>query len=227
VALRADDAFQWDGDHVLFSPFPDSYRPQWKEKLDMIARQIGAKWSYNHDTGYWMLHQGPMPYPYTVEIAEGWKQRDQGNHVVFIPPIAPVGMDIYVLGHYTPTSKDDTKTFEDARANAAMMWASRINEAAAVKNMETRQVDGEDALYFQSPTPRSADMIWRQWSVVKNGWSILIVSVMDAGNEAALLPQVEAMVKSVRIGGVKAPSSSKDAQGSADKPATSAEPKAK
>ena len=42
-------------------------------------------------------------------------------------------------------------------------------------------------------------LTWRQWVVLKDGCAFALLSALDAKNEAALLPDVEAMVQSFRV----------------------------
>ena len=41
-----------------------------------------------------------MPLPYSLSLADGWSADDRGYYVAYIQQIAPVGMDIYMMGRF-------------------------------------------------------------------------------------------------------------------------------
>ena len=184
----------------LQSPFPENYSPTWKEQMDVLARQVNCSWRYNHDTGYWVFEKKRIEPPFALKIAKGWTRRDDGPSAVFIPPIAPVGMDVYIMGHY---SSDDPVKLPDILANArkhvSKLFASRFKSDVTEKDFSLKKVCGETASYFSVPTPRDPKLKWRQWAFVKNGWCFIIVSVISDENEPQLLPDVKAMIASFEV----------------------------
>ena len=190
-----------DADDIqLQSPFPENYSPTWKELMDVLARQVSCSWHYNHDTGYWIFEKKKMPPPFTLKIADGWTRRDDGQSIVFIPPIAPVGMDVYMMGHY---SGDDpaklSEVFANARQHVSMLFARRFKADVTEKDFSAEKVSGEMALFFSAPTPRDPKLKWRQWAFVKNGWCFIIVSVISDENESRLLKAVREMIASFEV----------------------------
>ena len=184
----------------LQCPFPKTYRPTWKELMDVLARQVDCTWRYDHDTGYWVFETNRMETPFSVTLAKGWSRRDEGQTVVLVPPIAPVGMDVYVLGHFS--SEDPKKLpeiFDNARKYSSMRFAQPFKSGVTEKDFRSEKVCGETASYFSAPTPRDPKLHWRQWAFVKNGWSFMVVSVISEENEPQLLPEVKAMIASLQV----------------------------
>jgi hypothetical protein len=198
IAIRSsiEDPFSVQLQH----PYPDTYKPTWNEFMDALARQIQCSWKYDFKTGYWIFENEIMEYPFELDIAENWTKRDQGNHVVYIPNIAPVGMDVYMMGHY---SADDEASLEniytEAKKHVSRLIAIRFNPSLTDEDFSLAEVAGTDALFFTSPVPNKPNLIWRQWVLVKNGSCFMIVSVMDKDNEKALLTSVKEMVKSFSV----------------------------
>lgn len=184
----------------LQCPFPETYRPTWKELMDVLARQVDCSWRYNHDTGYWVFERKRMEAPFSLTMAKGWTRRDEGQSVVFVPPIAPVGMDVYVLGHFSSGDpKKLPEVFANARKHSSMLFARRFKSGVTEKDFSSEKVCGETALYFSTPTPRDSKLKWRQWAFVKSGWSFIVASVISQENEPQLLPDVKAMIASLQV----------------------------
>ncbi|HET8783042.1 MAG TPA: hypothetical protein VFM63_11535, partial [Pyrinomonadaceae bacterium] len=79
----------------------------------------------------------------------------------------------------------------------ALRFASSFKPDVTADGMSTVKVDGVEARYFQTPTPRPG-AVWRQWSFVKNGNAFVIVSALPESDNK-LLSAVESMVKSFRV----------------------------
>ena len=179
---------------TLLPVFPKTYAPSLAEAFENIARQTHSSMNYNAKTDYWVFDPPAMPLPFSLETAAGWKAVDRGLYVAYIPDIAPVGMDVYMMGRYT-----DTKVkVNDIRNAIAMLFAAKFNPKVGPGDMKTVTVDGVEALFWESPAP-SPGVTWRQWSFVKDGQAFLIVSSIDKGNEDKLLPAVEKMVASFKV----------------------------
>jgi hypothetical protein len=190
-----------DADNVqLKSSFAENYSPTWNELMDALARQVSCTWHYNHDTGYWVFENKTMEWPFVLKIAKGWTRRNDGQSVVFVPPIAPVGMDVYVMGHYSAEeSAKLPEIFENARKHASKIFARRFKSDVADKDFTDETICGVTALHFSAPAPRDPKLTWRQWAFVKNGWCFVIVSVISRENEPQLLPDVKAMIASFEL----------------------------
>jgi hypothetical protein len=184
----------------LENPFPENYSPTWKELMDVLARQVDCTWHYNYDTGYWVFEKKRMKPPFTLKIAKGWNRRGEGNQVVFVPPVAPVGMDVYIMGHF---SSDDPAKLQEviatAREHVSKLFAQKLKPDVTEAEFTSEKVCGEAALHFSVPTPRDPRLKWRQWAFVKNGWCFLIVSVISEENEPRLLPDVKAMISTFEV----------------------------
>lgn len=186
----------------LWSPFPSDYAPTWAELFEAIARRTGSSFAFDANTHYWVFSKPPLPLPYSVKLAKGWKQDPRGEYVAYIPTIAPVGMDIYLCGRFSAKKdkkKDKAKLFTHVREELARRFARYFKKKVDVKDMTKVQVAGAEALYFQSPSPKRPTITWRQWVFVKDGHGIAIVSAIDQKNQEKLLPDVRAMVGSFRI----------------------------
>lgn len=196
VAIHTDD--KEIGATVLHSPFPDFYKPTWKELLDAIALQTQSSWKYDSTRDYWVFAKPNATKPYAVTLADKWTATDQGIYVGYKPPTYPVGMDIYYYGVYsTDTPKEQAALWEKIRNSWAIGFASNFKRDVSVSEMQKVKVADVEALYFQANAPRN-NVIWRQWAFVKDGHAFVIVSSLLPGDKQ-LLTNVEAMVKSFRV----------------------------
>jgi hypothetical protein len=186
------------GETELHSPFPEFYKPTVKELLNTIALQTKSSWSYDSQTGYWTFAKPAASKPFSLKLADKWTSDDRGIYVSHRPPGYPVGMDIYYYGSYSAEDPaQQTTTWERVRNSWATGFASRLKRDVKISEMERRSVDGVEALYFESPTPRPGVM-WRQWALVKNGHAFVIVSTLSNDDKTSLA-DVESMIKSFRV----------------------------
>lgn len=182
----------------LRSFFPDFYKPTTREFLDAIAMETSSSWTYDRKTGYWLFAKPASPKPFSITLSDKWLTADRGVYISYKPPTFPVGMDVYYYGKY---SADDLKgqaaLWERVRNSWALSFAKHFNENVTLEQMQKVAVDGAEALYFQTPTPRPG-FVWRQWAVVKDGKTFVIVSTLPADNKE-LRANVETMVRSFRV----------------------------
>ena len=184
----------------LQNSFPEKYNPTWKELMDTLALQAGCGWHYDHETGYWVFEKKNLKYPFTLKTADGWQRREEGARVVFIPPSAPVGMDVYTMGHCS--SEDPAKLpglLTNAVKQISMTFARQFKANVDDTDFTAETVCGEPARYFSAPTPRDPKLKWRQWAFVKNGWCFIIVSVISEENEKQLLGDVNKMMSTFAV----------------------------
>lgn len=182
----------------LRSYFPAFYKPTIREFLDAIALETNSSWTYDPKTGYWVFAKPATPKPFSLTLSDKWLADDRGVYVSYKPPTFPVGMDVYYFGKFSADdAKQQAALWERARNVWALTFARHMNKTATLEQMQKVAVDGVEALYFQTPTPRPGT-VWRQWAVVKDGKTYLIVSTLPADNKE-LLADVEAMVKSFRV----------------------------
>lgn len=136
-----------------------------------------------------------MPLPYSLTLAKGWRSEERGNYTAYIPKIAPVGMDIYMMGRY---HNMDNEQLKELRADNALQFAEKISSNVTVSDMKTVTVDGCEALAFASKAPMDGRR-WRQWAFIKKGELFVIVSAYSDDNESKIVPDVDAMVATFHV----------------------------
>lgn len=204
-------------DSELTNVFPDTYKPTVREFLDVIAIQTGSQWKYEptnkfiksdkktdkpiEEIGIFEFQESERTPPYTIKLAEGWKSSDRGGWVANYPPIYPVGMDIFELGHYSANdaSKDDlTKKIP---FDVALEWAKRVKPDATVKDITTTKVADYEASYFDTilKAKTGENMRWRHWAFMADQHGYLILSTILPENENKLFPDVQSMMNSFKI----------------------------
>lgn len=182
--------------------YPAGHKATRREVLDLVARQVGCTWSYNADTGYFVFKRGAQPYPFKLDLAAGWSARDQWDCIAFIPPTAPAGLDVYILGRVT--TEDAAKmdeTVRRANVHVALRMAGNFKRGVREEDLRDVYVAGAKALYFEHliSRPDGAQIMWRQWALTKKGQSFLIVSAIDKAQERVIFPDVQDMLKGFDI----------------------------
>lgn len=196
VAVHTED--REIGETELHSPFPDFYKPTLRELFDTIAVQTGSSWKYDPGRDFWVFAKPAAPKPFAVTPAPKWVSEERGVQTNYRPPTYPVGMDVYYYGVYSSDdSKQSAALWEKIRDLWATSFASKLKRDVSVAEMRKVSVDGAEALYFETPTPRPG-VIWRQWAFVKDGRAFVIVSALPA-QDKALVANVESMVKSFHV----------------------------
>jgi len=182
--------------------FPEFYAPTWRELFDEIAQQTGTRWKYDPKRDYWVFDLPPRPLPFRVDLAEGWEAQNRGLYLFTKPPIAPIGMDIYMLGTYSFDEKDPEKrraVRNRIRYDLAQRFARSFKKDVTESDMTKVEVGGAEALHFETNTPKRPSARWRQWAFLAGGRGYVIVSIIEKENTKRLLPDVQAMVKSFRL----------------------------
>jgi hypothetical protein len=195
VTIHSDD--KEVNDTRLEWSFPAYYKPTWSELFDFIARQTGTSWKYDSIRDYWVFSKPAMKLPYEIDIANHWTSHDEGLYVGYTPPTAPVGMDIYALGLYSPELAQAPKMLEKVRNSWAMQFAEHFKRNVTINQMEKVIVDGAESLYFEAPAPREG-FLWRQWVFIKDGQAFAIVSTLKR-DDTKLLTDVRSMVNSFHL----------------------------
>jgi hypothetical protein len=195
IYAEGDDQRLYDA--RLMYPYPRFYRPTWGEVFDHVARQMRCTWDWNPNNRQFRFAPTIAEPFFSVTLAEGWRREDRGQYVWHSPKTQPFGMDIYYLGHYTP-STDRPDLHAEVRAHVAMGMLRQWPHPPTLEDMTPVKLAGVEALYLRCDTPRPGGL-WRQWSVVLDGHAFLIVSAMPKENEAELAPQVNQMVGTFRI----------------------------
>ena len=180
---------------------PDYYTPTWRELFDVIAIQTKSSWSYDSSRNYWVFAkpQKPRTY-YDIEIAKDWTQSDSGFYVGYHPPpsIAPVGMDIYILGTYTSDDPSAaSELYKKLKEGFAVAFARPFKENVAPKNMKNVKAGNYPALYFEIKA--ESGIIWRQWVIIDEGRAFVIVSAIKPEHDKKIYPDVQKMISSFKI----------------------------
>lgn len=184
----------------LDSPFPEFYKPTWSELFDSIARQTLSSWTYDPKLDYWVFSKPPQPLPYEIVIADKWQSEDTGSYVGYRPAIAPVGMDIYMMGTYS-VSEEGGKAedlYAKVREDIALRFAAVFKKDVTTKEMSLVKVGDLNALHFKIASPQNG-VIWRQWAIVESGRAFVIVSAIKPEQDAQIFPDVEKMIKTFKM----------------------------
>ncbi len=196
IAIHTNDG--QISDTQLRSPFPTFYKPTIRELFDAIAVQTGSSWTYDPKTDYWVFAKPAKAKPFSITLVDEWTSHDRGVYISYKPPTYPVGMDIYYYGSYSADKKtEEAALWKQIRNSWAIGFASRVKRDTTIYEMSSVTIDGVEAVYFQSPTPRPG-VVWRQWAFVKNGQAFVIVSTLPESDDK-LRSAVESMVKSFRV----------------------------
>jgi hypothetical protein len=181
----------------LQSIYPDkeTYKPTYSEFFDAIARQTGTSYRYEPEVNVWVFDQPQIPLPYTIKKADDWKEEDRGMYVAYIPPVAPIGLDIYMMGRYSDVTEAQLKTIRDM---TALRFSKNMNVDATAADMNVATIDGAEALYFAADAP-AKDRFWRQWAFFKNGQVFVIVSAYSKENKEKVEADVDNMLKSFHV----------------------------
>jgi hypothetical protein len=175
--------------------WPESYRPTFAELFEAIARQTGTTMKYDNASNRWAFDPPAMPLPYSLTLAKGWRTEDRGDYTAYIPSVAPVGMDIYMIGRYQNLSDAQVKQLN---AEHALKFADMIRSGATTDDMKSATVDGCEALTFVSKAPMAGRQ-WRQWAFFKSGEAFVIVSTYDDANTSKIVADVDSMVASFHV----------------------------
>lgn len=179
-------------DVPLHTVHPACYKPTRFELLEAIARQTETSFKYGKSKS-WEFEEPEFPLQYEVKMPAGWKMERRGNYSAYIPAIQPVGMDIYVYGRYSGL---DAATGKKVKEEVSSWFGKMLDKSFEPAKMKTESVDGEKALYWECRNSPAKNVIWRQWTFIKNNQCFVIVSSLDVKNEEKLLPEVRSMVAS-------------------------------
>ena len=188
----------------LTNPFPNFYKPTWAEFFNAIAVCTDSHWSYDQEKEGFVFAEPPLSLPFELVLAKGWQAERHGVYVGYIPPQAPVGMDIYLLGEYSAEA-DEADLHRRVRDAWALRFAEPFDAQISVEKMQKVEVDGAEALFF-SGAHLETKRLWRQWVFIKNRTCFGVVSAVEPEQDDAMWPDVQAMVASLRL--LPSPSSS-------------------
>lgn len=178
---------------------PKFYEPTWRELFDAIALQTQSEWHYDAKNDYWVFGNPQKPKThYTLEIAQDWTPDDQGNCVCYRPAIAPVGMDIYIMGSYSSDNPEGAnELYQKIKDSFAVMFAKTFKDDVTPADMKEVTVNTYRALHFEITSEKG--IIWRQWVIVEAGKAFVIVSAIKPKHDAQLYPDVQKMIGSFTI----------------------------
>lgn len=180
----------------LTDVYGELYKPTVEEVFNTIARQTKTVYKYDSKEKEWIFTPADVKRPYSLKLAQNWTEHDMGVFIKYEPKIAPVGMDIYVLGSY---SIEDNKeaTLNKILESTAVNFALPINKDVSLKDMKVVSVNGVKAIYYE--TKCIPGMTWRQWALIKSDKLFVIVSSIDDEDESELFPDVKSMVDSFMV----------------------------
>lgn len=199
----------------LIPVYPSSYKPTFRELLDLIALQTSSQWAFD-PSGKHVENStdtvSSMPIfvftpierkkTFQVDLAKEWTSKDMGPWVMYMPPpnTFPVGMDIYECGKYSfnEGEADGMKAIRDA---VALQWANRVKEGTQLKEMKDVKVGEYGALHFQATIPDRAggEIVWRQWIFTAHDTCYFIVSTLPENLADKVLPDVESMLLTFKV----------------------------
>ena len=183
----------------LQSLMPEFYKPTWRELFDAIARKTQSEWRYHSKNNYWEFYKPQKPKThYTLEIAQGWKPDNRGDYICYQPTIAPVGMDIYIMGTYSSDNPEGANELsKKVKDSFAIMFAKHFKDDVTPADMKDVTVNNYRALHFEIKSEKG--IIWRQWVIVEAGKAFVIVSAIKPEHDAQLYPDVQKMIGSFTI----------------------------
>ena len=80
----------------------------------------------------------------------------------------------------------------------ALRFALIFDPSVKVSDMETLELSGTKALYWETTLP-SDSIRWRQWVFFANGRCFTIVSSIELDKESGIWPDVKNMVESFKV----------------------------
>ncbi|HXT60303.1 MAG TPA: hypothetical protein VN699_16800 [Pirellulales bacterium] len=206
------------GQSQLQPAFPQTYQPTLRELLDAIALQTSSQWKYDPSSKYLksdVAHGGAIDglamfeftltkrdKPFEVDLAEGWHAVDKGNWMMYVPPVFPVGMDIYELGSYSSEDKTrETALIKRIRTDVSLEWARRIKPDIKERDLGAAKVGSFDALFCEATISGRLNqrIRWRQWVFTVGDKCYLVISTIFPEFEDKIFPGVEKMLASFRI----------------------------
>ena len=196
--------------------YPQFYTPTLRELLDVIALQTKSQWKYDPTSKYFHseLENGPVKdlaifdytgtesaKPYQVTLPEGWQVVDKGHWTMFVPPVFPIGMDIYELGSYSADAKDEAELLKRVPKEVSLEWAKRAKDEIDPKEFTPAKVGQYDAIYFETMMPlQDGRMVrWRQWTFMVDNRCYGVVSTIFPQFEKQIFPDVQSMLASFKI----------------------------
>lgn len=201
--------------------FPSTYRPTLKELLDAIAMQTKSHWTYEakdqlvksssklpekelEGIAIIMFSPAEQTLPYEMTPPKDWLAVDRTNWIMYVPPIAPLAMDLHVSGRLSASDKaKEDQLFKSAPVDAALDVLKRVRPDATSKDLKKTKVGPYDAYFFENqlPTTGEGKIRWRQWHFMVGNQLCFVISTIKNEQDDRLYPDVEAMLKTFRVAG--------------------------
>lgn len=181
---------------------PEDYKPTWRERLDVLARQTQSTWRYNEKWDVWAFTPGPAPLPYRLTLPEKWTENPSGRLVFYRPQSEkpeqePVYLEIYMMGSYS-FEKDAAANCEKVRDQLALTVAKNFDRRIELRDMKKVKLGRLDARYYQTKTAQ-ADHTWRQWVFVADGQAFVATSMLHDLLVKEHLPEIEKALGSFEL----------------------------
>jgi hypothetical protein len=216
IGLTCDskDAEQYQ----LENAFPSTYRPTLRELLDAIAMQTKTHWSYNAKDQVaksdradekevagivnFVFEPAETALGYGMTVPKDWIAYDRTNWIMYVPPIAPVAMDLHISGRLSAQDKaKEAELFSAAPIEAALDSLHRLKHDATSKDLTKTKVGIYDAYFFEADMPNRTgkQLHWRQWHFMVGSQLCYVISTIFDDQNGELYPAVQAMLKTFRI----------------------------
>lgn len=181
---------------------PEDYKPTWRERLDVLARQTQSTWRYNEKWDVWAFTPGPAPLPYRLALPEKWTENVSGRLVFYRPQSEkpdqePIYLEIYMMGAYS-FEKDAATNCEKVRDELALTVAKNFDRRAELRDMKKVKLGHLDTRFYQVKTAQ-ADHTWRQWVFVSDGQAFVATSMLHDLLVKDHLPEIEKALESFEL----------------------------
>lgn len=181
---------------------PEDYKPTWRERLDVLARQTQSTWRYNEKWDVWVFTPGPAPLPYKLALPVRWTENPRGRLVYYRPESEkpdqePVYLEIYMMGSYS-FEKDAAVNLEKVRDQLALNIAKNFDRRIELRDMKKVKLGRLDTRYYQTKTAQ-ADHTWRQWVFVADGQAFIATSMLHDLLVKEHLPEIEKALESFEL----------------------------
>jgi len=146
--------------------------------------------------------QANKGFPYEITPASGWKAEPRTNWIMYVPPIAPMAMDLHVQGKLSASDKSaEAKLFASAPLDAALDRLKDKNPSATAKDLTKTKVGDYDAYFFETTIAAKdgSKIMWRQWHFMVGNQLCYVISTIFKSQDARLYPDVQSMIKTFRV----------------------------
>ncbi len=188
----------------VFSPFPEGYKPTWRECFDTVARQVTCTWAYDPELTYWVFtpeekEEAKLPFDWTMP--DGWTTERVGNVQRLRSENKHALVQVHMLGSYS-TDEDKPKKRRAFFASIRDQHATRIYQAMDedydVESDELVDLAGLDARYGEM-LPNAEGYLLRQWTFMAEGYCWVISSTTTPQFDKVLSKEVEELLSGFEV----------------------------